>query len=116
MNDAEDRIRKYRFLGATIGTALGIFASLVIAGPHIHEWTTLAIALTFTGCVAMGALLGYTAVEVIIGSVAGSSGIGTGGFGGSDGGSGSDATGDSQGHHGHSGHDNSHADHGGHSD
>jgi hypothetical protein len=116
MNDSQGRLEKYRFLGAMLGTTIGAIASLLLAGPHLHEWTKTPIALTFGGCIALGMLLGYLAIELIVARLAGNSGIGADGIGGSDGGAQEGVTDDLQWHHSHGTHDSGHVDHGGHSD
>jgi len=65
----QDRIAKYARLGLIAGTALGVFSGLVISGPQLHSWSPAFVLSVVVGATALGAILGYFAVALVVGSL-----------------------------------------------
>lgn len=78
------------------GAAVGLFAGVLISGPHFEEWSASASLALVLACATGGALIGWLFLSIASGSVAGggawgagggdASGVGGHGGGGDDGG------------------------------
>lgn len=91
--------RSYRGYGLFGGVAVGLFAGVLVSGPHFEEWSAAASLALILACAAGGALIGWLFLSIAAGSVAGggawgaghvgegdASGVGGHGGGGDDGG------------------------------
>ena len=98
-------VKKYEGYGLVAGVGVGLLLGVMYSGPHFHDWPAGASLLAILGSGAAGAIVGYLAVAIAVGSTArgpsvdagisdnglgsgGHSGAGdSGGSGGGDGGS-----------------------------
>ena len=73
--DAAPRYRSYGLFG---GAALGLFAGVLISGPHFDEWPAGASLGLVLACAAAGALIGWLFLGIATGSLAGGGAWGAG--------------------------------------
>jgi hypothetical protein len=62
---------KYGGYGLFGGVALGLFAGVLISGPHFDEWPAVASLALVLACAAAGALIGWLFLGIATGSLAG---------------------------------------------
>lgn len=70
--------RRYRGYGLFGGVALGLFAGVLISGPHFGEWSASASLALVLACATGGALIGWLFLSIASGSVAGGGAWGAG--------------------------------------
>jgi hypothetical protein len=76
--------RSYRGYGLFGGAAAGLFAGVLISGPHFEAWSASASLALVLACAAVGALMGWLFLSIVSGSVAGGGAWGAGDAGGGD--------------------------------
>lgn len=64
------RMREYASYGSILGGALGIIAGVIVSGPHFSEWSAVTSVGLILACGAGGALIGYLAPSMALGSPA----------------------------------------------
>jgi hypothetical protein len=74
--------KRYGLIG---GLAVGLLGGVMVSGPHLREWSLLQSLVVMLGGGATGAVVGYLAISLFMGSLTPESGagIGDGGIGGS---------------------------------
>lgn len=70
--------RSYRGYGLFGGVAVGLFAGVLVSGPHFEEWSAAASLALILACAAGGALIGWLFLSIATGSLAGEGDWGTG--------------------------------------
>jgi hypothetical protein len=65
---------KYREYGAFAGFLLGLVVAAALGGSQFGLWSIATTALVFLGCSVGGGILGYLAIAMFTGSVAGGGG------------------------------------------
>lgn len=70
--------QRYRGYGLFGGVALGLFAGVLISGPHFEKWSAAASLALVLACAAVGALIGWLFLSIVSGSVAGGGAWGAG--------------------------------------
>ena len=83
-------IKRYQSYGFLCGLGLGAIVGSLIIGPYIHEWSLFAILGTIVASLIGGAVTGYLAAPIALGSEARGGG---GAYGSGDSGSGSSGDG-----------------------
>jgi hypothetical protein len=70
-------VTKYEGYGLVGGFALGLLLGVMVSGPHVREWPAWQSLSVILGGAGLGSLIGYLALAIGMGSLAG------GGVGGS---------------------------------
>jgi len=72
-------VKRYEGYGLIAGLGLGALVGVLFAGPHFRDWPAAGSLLAILGGGVGGALIGYLAVAIFIGSLVHGPGIGEGG-------------------------------------
>lgn len=69
MNTQEHRLRSYQRYGLLGGLTVGALAGLIAAGPHLRGSPLGVTLLLIGGGAVLGALVGYAAIGIFVGSL-----------------------------------------------